>query len=210
MSILKWLSILFNSHSGGWSPNWVHSARRPLRLWWWSIWWNEDWQGKPKYSEETCPSVTLSTTNPTCQTQARTRATAVGSQRLTTWAMARSLTLYLLGKGNIWIVRNKNLTGWIEFIPYLRYEGKYTVDHLRGTENYGPFTFHNWSPPFSPNKKTTYIYIYKIKNGVNMDVTRRIKCRTFILKLHFECPYLSILTNACWSSTNVRIFQRIC
>jgi hypothetical protein len=22
--------IFFNSHSGGWSPNWVHSARRPL------------------------------------------------------------------------------------------------------------------------------------------------------------------------------------
>jgi hypothetical protein len=29
------------------------------------IWWNEDWQGKPKYSEKTCPSATLSTTNPT-------------------------------------------------------------------------------------------------------------------------------------------------
>jgi hypothetical protein len=22
--------IFFNLHSGGWSPNWVHSARRPL------------------------------------------------------------------------------------------------------------------------------------------------------------------------------------
>jgi hypothetical protein len=28
-------------------------------------WWNEDWQGKPKYSEKACPSATLSTTNPT-------------------------------------------------------------------------------------------------------------------------------------------------
>jgi hypothetical protein len=27
---------------------------------------NEDWQGKPKYSEKTRPSATLSTTNPTC------------------------------------------------------------------------------------------------------------------------------------------------
>jgi hypothetical protein len=36
------------------------------RWWWlWSSWWNEDWQGKPKYSEKTCPSATLSTTNPT-------------------------------------------------------------------------------------------------------------------------------------------------
>jgi hypothetical protein len=33
--------------------------------WLWRNWWNEDWQGKPKYSEKTCPSVTFSTTNPT-------------------------------------------------------------------------------------------------------------------------------------------------
>jgi hypothetical protein len=25
-------------------------------------WWNENWQGKPKYSEKTYPSATLSTT----------------------------------------------------------------------------------------------------------------------------------------------------
>jgi hypothetical protein len=36
------------------------------RRWWlWRNWWNEDWQGKPKYSDKTCPSATLSTTNPT-------------------------------------------------------------------------------------------------------------------------------------------------
>jgi hypothetical protein len=35
------------------------------RWWWlWRNWWNEDWQGKLKYSEKTCPSATLSTTNP--------------------------------------------------------------------------------------------------------------------------------------------------
>jgi hypothetical protein len=33
--------------------------------WLWSNWRNEDWQGKPKYSEKTFPSATLSTTNPT-------------------------------------------------------------------------------------------------------------------------------------------------
>jgi hypothetical protein len=37
----------------------------PGWLWCWRIWWNEDWQGKPKYSEKTCPSATLSITNPT-------------------------------------------------------------------------------------------------------------------------------------------------
>jgi hypothetical protein len=35
------------------------------RWWWlWSNWWNEDWQRKPKYSQNTYPSATLSTTNP--------------------------------------------------------------------------------------------------------------------------------------------------
>jgi hypothetical protein len=33
-------------------------------LWGWRIWWNE-WKGKPKYSEKTCPGATLPTTNPT-------------------------------------------------------------------------------------------------------------------------------------------------
>jgi hypothetical protein len=36
------------------------------RWWWlWKNWWNKDWQGKLKYLEKTCPSATLSTTNPT-------------------------------------------------------------------------------------------------------------------------------------------------
>jgi hypothetical protein len=38
-----------------------------LRWWWW-LWSNrrnEDWHGKPKSSEKTCPSTTLPTTNPT-------------------------------------------------------------------------------------------------------------------------------------------------
>jgi hypothetical protein len=46
-------------------------------------------QGKPKYSKKTCPDATLSTTNLTCQIRARTRAAAVGSQRLTASAMVR-------------------------------------------------------------------------------------------------------------------------
>jgi hypothetical protein len=36
----------------------------PGWLWGWRIWWNE-WHGKPKYWEKTCPDATLSTTNPT-------------------------------------------------------------------------------------------------------------------------------------------------
>jgi hypothetical protein len=37
----------------------------PGDRWWWRNWLNEDWQGKPKHSKKTCPSATLSTTNPT-------------------------------------------------------------------------------------------------------------------------------------------------
>jgi hypothetical protein len=36
--------------------------------WWWWLWsnqWSANWQGKPKYSEETCISDILSTKNPT-------------------------------------------------------------------------------------------------------------------------------------------------
>jgi hypothetical protein len=37
----------------------------PDDRWVWSSSWNENWQGKPKYWEKTCPSATLFTTNPT-------------------------------------------------------------------------------------------------------------------------------------------------
>jgi hypothetical protein len=68
-----WTLIFFNSHSGGWSPagstrhvgHWMACCTCPGWLWWWRIWWNEDWQGKPKYFEKTCPGAILSTTNPT-------------------------------------------------------------------------------------------------------------------------------------------------
>ncbi|PNF21377.1 hypothetical protein B7P43_G15468 [Cryptotermes secundus] len=42
--------------------------------------WNEDWQWKQKYSEKTCPSVTLSTTNPISPDLGSTQAAMVGSQ----------------------------------------------------------------------------------------------------------------------------------
>jgi hypothetical protein len=30
LAMAVFVGFFFNSHSGGWSPNWVHSARRPL------------------------------------------------------------------------------------------------------------------------------------------------------------------------------------
>jgi hypothetical protein len=86
-----------NWNSGGWSPigstrhcghQQAYCASRRW-IWWWRNWWNDDWQGKPKYLEKTCHSAALSTTNPTCSVRTRTRAAAVGSQQLTAWAMAR-------------------------------------------------------------------------------------------------------------------------
>jgi hypothetical protein len=55
---------------------WVHLILRPLfgllyqprMIDRWLLWrnrWNANWQGKLKYSEKTCPSATLSSTNPT-------------------------------------------------------------------------------------------------------------------------------------------------
>jgi hypothetical protein len=77
--------------------NWVHSAHWPLNGLLYlprvivmtenSVEWRL--AGETEVLGETYPSATLSTTKPTCQTRARTRAAAVGSQRLTAWAMAR-------------------------------------------------------------------------------------------------------------------------
>jgi hypothetical protein len=70
--------------------HWMAYSTCPGWLWWWRrIWWNKNWQGKPKYSEKTCPSPLRPPQIPLHQTRARNRAAAVGSQRLTAWAMAR-------------------------------------------------------------------------------------------------------------------------
>jgi hypothetical protein len=48
------------------ATNWPIVPAPDYRRWWvWSSRRNKNWQGKPKYSEKTCPSATLSTTNPT-------------------------------------------------------------------------------------------------------------------------------------------------
>jgi hypothetical protein len=66
---MNWIELLV-----GWDwVSWCCGHYWPIvpapddRWWWlWRNWWNEDWQGKPKYSEKTWPSATLSTINPTC------------------------------------------------------------------------------------------------------------------------------------------------
>jgi hypothetical protein len=46
------------------ATNWPIVPAPDDRRWVWSNWWNENLQGKPKYSEKTCCSVTFSTTDP--------------------------------------------------------------------------------------------------------------------------------------------------
>jgi hypothetical protein len=49
------------------ATNWPIVLASDDRRWWrWSSRGNENWYGKPKYSEKTCPCATLSITNPTC------------------------------------------------------------------------------------------------------------------------------------------------
>jgi hypothetical protein len=52
------------------------------------------WQGKPKYSEKTCPSAILSTTNPICQTpgaNASCRGGKLATNRLSYGAASKNL-----------------------------------------------------------------------------------------------------------------------
>jgi hypothetical protein len=62
-NFLGWGETESTWHVGHYWPN----VPAPDDRWWWlwNIWWNEDWQRKPKYSKKTCPSATLSTTNHT-------------------------------------------------------------------------------------------------------------------------------------------------
>jgi hypothetical protein len=55
----------------------------------WSSWWNENLQGKLKYSEKTCPSATLTTMNPTLPDLGSNMGCRGGKRRLTAWTMAR-------------------------------------------------------------------------------------------------------------------------
>jgi hypothetical protein len=69
--ITIYIYILFFFKLAGWDFGfcghyWPIVPAPDYRWWWlWRNWWNEDWQGKAKYSEKTWLGATLSTTNPT-------------------------------------------------------------------------------------------------------------------------------------------------
>jgi hypothetical protein len=60
----------------------------------WRIWWNEKWKGKSKYSDKTCPSTTLSITDPTQTDLWWNPAVTLRNQYQTPWAKARPLSRY--------------------------------------------------------------------------------------------------------------------
>jgi hypothetical protein len=63
--LISWSGVRL-SPLGTSTTNWPIVPTPDDRWWWmWSNRWNENWQWKPKYSEETCPSATLFTTNRT-------------------------------------------------------------------------------------------------------------------------------------------------
>jgi hypothetical protein len=63
-NVVSWGGVRL-SPLGTSATNWPIVPAPDDRWWMWSSRWNKNWHGKPKYSEKTCPSSTLSTTNPT-------------------------------------------------------------------------------------------------------------------------------------------------
>jgi hypothetical protein len=142
------LRILFNSHSGGWNWNWVHSARRPLLAYctcpgWlrgWRIWWNEDWRGKPKYSEKkNCPSATLSTRNLTWPEpggnpgrrggKPATNRLSYGAVRYSRIGLGPNATLLFALKNCQKIPSGTSLVIMFLFCKFIKVQSKFNVSH---------------------------------------------------------------------------------
>jgi hypothetical protein len=112
-TVVTLIYFFFNLHSEGWSPNWVHSARRPFilallylprvivrmeNLVEWIGRGNRSPRRKPALAPLCPPQIPLD------QTRARTQAAEVGSQRLTASAMARPNCCHLsrwVGAGKV-------------------------------------------------------------------------------------------------------------
>jgi hypothetical protein len=135
----------------------------------WSNWWSEDWQGKPKCSEKTCPSATLSTTKSHMTRPGfEPRTAAVGSQRLTAWAMARPC-----------------------WQPY-RHRW---ADCL---ENVGASTFHNPMGLYGLLQGQLYLFIFLISKSVSPSspINTAIAARHFShVKCLFICRGTNFVTN---------------
>jgi hypothetical protein len=85
---LKWCG----SSTQAWMPTYVSILRIPQMIWVWRATVKWYWQGKTEeLGDKPVPVPPCPPQIPHGLTQARTRASAVGGRRLTTWAMARPL-----------------------------------------------------------------------------------------------------------------------
>jgi hypothetical protein len=107
--------------------------------WLWRSRWNVDWQGKPKCSEKTCPTATFFQHKiPHDHTRIWTRASSLGSRRLTAWAMAPAtlgeVSVNFSGRGVAWSAQRIKYEERNVFILNKNSESKYTEIRLMNTQ----------------------------------------------------------------------------
>jgi hypothetical protein len=127
--------------------------------------WNDDWQRKPKYSEKTCPSATSSSTNPTCSARTRTRTAAVGSQRLTAWAMARPvLNSYYYKRLNFWVESRWNISAINStFFFVLEPDSNRGLLYCEGSRNlYKNISWNTIIELFNTIHRPAFIYLFQV------------------------------------------------
>jgi hypothetical protein len=90
ITFFKFLGVGWDSPLGKSATIWPAVAAPDDRWWMWSSRWNENWQGKPKYSKKACFSSILSTKILHDLTRKGIRAAAVESRRPTASAIARN------------------------------------------------------------------------------------------------------------------------
>jgi hypothetical protein len=104
------------------ATNWPTVPAPDDRWWWmWSSRWNDNWQGKPKYSEKTCPSATLSTTNlarPDLGSNPGSRGGKPATNRLS-YGTALKPPLLLYSKRFWWWCMTLEVTGFLDFVRRL-------------------------------------------------------------------------------------------
>jgi hypothetical protein len=136
-------------------------------LWWWRIWWNEDWQGKPSTRRKPAPGPFCPPQIPLEQTRIWTRASAVGSQRLTAWAKARP---HMYNKtANI---INANKWSWLLMRnrPVCIHKGSSTTAELKFSEQRLNFVH---KPHIGHQTEANWPAVHQQKRDSDSDAVRR-------------------------------------
>jgi hypothetical protein len=138
---------------GGWSPDWVHwhvghwmaYCTCPGWLWLWRIWWNEDWQGKSKYSEKTCPIATLATTNLTWPDPGLNPGRRGGKPATNRLSYGAAMTIILTMQKLIWRACSCTLLDKNKLINVLKdVKVEYYYIQFQNTENFGKDMWNGW------------------------------------------------------------------